>query len=326
VILIPPDTILVKEVTMSDKNTNNDFNRRQFITAVMGTVAASGLPLSAFSATGDSKGMGHCHRLPFQGLRIIELSNTLTGRLAGLLFADQGAEPDEQDEFLDRNKTSVVSAELADTSSADVIIVDGDAKVSRSAAQIVLRVTAALPGDKTYGHLPADCSEDLVNALVGFYTDMGTTSKMLGRPVIYTPLPLCSTYAGVNGAIATAAALIDRERCGSGREVIASRIAGGLSAIGALALTSEGMPDHLEPADITGIPEGLSMEDFKKMVAEASKDAKKQLWLEQRFIPLAVPYETSDGRLAIPLAAPLSRRMRNISVVILPIPWRSTTR
>ena len=119
---------------MSDKTTNSDFNRRQFITAVMGTVAASGLPLSAFSATGDSKGMGHCHRLPFQGLRIIELSNTLTGRLAGLLFADQGAEvliareagfkPDEQDEFLDRNKTSVVSAELADTSSADVIIVD----------------------------------------------------------------------------------------------------------------------------------------------------------------------------------------------------------
>jgi crotonobetainyl-CoA:carnitine CoA-transferase CaiB-like acyl-CoA transferase len=238
------------------------------------------------------------------------------------LFADQGAEvliarevgfkPDEQDEFLDRNKTSVVSAELADTSSADVIIVDGDAKVSLSPAQIVLRVTAALPGDKTYGHLPADCSEDLVNALVGFYTDMGTTSKMLGRPVIYTPLPLCSTYAGVNGAIATAAALIDRERCGSGREVIASRIAGGLSAIGALALTSEGMPDHLEPADITGIPEGLSMEDFKKMVGEASKDPKKQLWLEQRFIPLAVPYETSDGRLAIPLAAPNRRLTRRI--------------
>jgi crotonobetainyl-CoA:carnitine CoA-transferase CaiB-like acyl-CoA transferase len=262
------------------------------------------------------------HRLPYNGIRIIELSETLTGRLAGLLFADQGAEvliarevgfkPDEHDEFLDRNKYSIAPDQLADTSSADVIIVDGDTEVDRSSGQIVLRVTAALPGDTVYGDLPADCSEDLLNALVGFYTDMGTTSKMLGRPVIYTPLPLCSVYAAVNGAVATGAALIDRERCGRGREVIASRIAGGLSAIGALALTSEGMPDHLEPADITGVPEGLSLEDFKVMVSEASQDAKKQLWLEQRFIPLAVPYETSDGRLAIPLAAPNRRLTQRI--------------
>jgi crotonobetainyl-CoA:carnitine CoA-transferase CaiB-like acyl-CoA transferase len=233
------------------------------------------------------------------------------------LFADQGAEvlvarengfkPGEHDEFLDRNKFSLAPAQLADTSSADVIIVDGDTKVERSSSQIVLRVTAALPGDKTYGHLPADCSEDLLNALVGFYTDMGTTSKILGRPVIYTPLPLCSTYAAVNGAVATAAALIDRERCGNGREVITSRIAGGLSAIGALALTSEGMPDHLAPADLTGVPEGVDPEDFKRMLSEASQDAARQLWLEQRIIPLAAPYATSDGRLALPLAAPNRR-------------------
>jgi crotonobetainyl-CoA:carnitine CoA-transferase CaiB-like acyl-CoA transferase len=31
-------------------------------------------------------------QLPYQGIRIIEQSTTLTGRLAGLLFADQGAE------------------------------------------------------------------------------------------------------------------------------------------------------------------------------------------------------------------------------------------
>ncbi len=297
-------------------------NRRQFINSVVTSIAATQLPGSAFAATGSSKSGSHTHQLPYNGIRIIELSKTLTGRLAGLLFADQGAEvliareagfvPNEHDEFFDRNKYSIAPGHLADTSSADVIIVDGDTKVDRSSGQIVLRVMAALPGDTVYGHLPADCSEDLLNALVGFYTDMGTTSKMLGRPVIYTPLPLCSVYAAVNGAVATAAALIDRERCGCGREVIASRIAGGVSAIGALALTSEGMPPHLEPADITGVPEGLSLEDLERMVSEASKDAKKQLWLEQRFIPLAVPYETSDGRLAIPLAAPNRRLTQRI--------------
>jgi crotonobetainyl-CoA:carnitine CoA-transferase CaiB-like acyl-CoA transferase len=276
----------------------------------------------AHAAKGTPKSWKSGHHLPYYGIRIIELSNTLTGRLAGLLFADQGAEvfvgrppgykPDEHDEYLDRNKKAVPLSALSDTSSADIIIVDGDAAVKRLPAQIVLRVTAALPGDKTYGHLPADCSEDLLNALVGFYTDMGTTSRILGRPVIYTPLPLCSVYAGVNGAIATAAALVDRERCGSGREVFASRIAGGLSAIGALALTSEGMPEHLAPADLTGVPEGVSPEDFKKMIKEASQDAAKQLWLEQRIIPLAAPYRTSDNRLALPLAAPNRRLTQRI--------------
>jgi crotonobetainyl-CoA:carnitine CoA-transferase CaiB-like acyl-CoA transferase len=300
----------------------NEFTRRRFINSVLTGFAATQLPGCDSTPSGETKPASSTHRLPYAGIRIIEQSELLTGRLAGLLFADQGAEvliardagfeSDEHDEFLDRNKYSLAPGELADTSSADVIIVDGDADLDRSSGQIVLRVTAALPGDTVYGDLPADCSEDLLNALVGFYTDMGTISKLIGRPVIYTPLPLCSVYAAVNGAVATAAALIDRERCGSGREVIASRLAGGLSAIGALALTSEGMPDHLEPADITGVPEGLSLEDFKSMMSEASQDAKKQLWVEQRFIPLAVPYETSDGRLAIPLAAPNRRLTQRI--------------
>jgi crotonobetainyl-CoA:carnitine CoA-transferase CaiB-like acyl-CoA transferase len=259
---------------------------------------------------------------PYEGIRIIELSKTLAGRLAGLLFADQGAEvlvereagyePDEHDEYFDRNKLAVPPGGLADTASADVIIVDGDAHIDRQPAQTVLRITAAVPGDEAYGHLAADCSEDLLNALVGFYTDMGTTSRILGRPVIYTPLPLCSVYAAVDGAVAVGAALADRERCGQGREIIASRLAGGVSAIGALALTSEGIPDHLAPTEIGGIPEGMTPEEFKAIVAEASQDPAKQLWLEQRLIPLAAPYRTSDGRLALPLAAPNRRNTRRI--------------
>lgn len=258
--------------------------------------------------------------LPYFGIRVIELSDTLTGRLTGQLFADQGAEvlferepgyqPDEHDEYFDRNKLAVPPGKLSDTSSADIIIIDGDAQVDRLPVQIVMRVTAALPGDEVYGYLPADCSEDFLMGLVGFYTDMGITSRALGRPVIYTPLPLCSVYAGVNGAVATAAALVDRERCGQGREIIASRLAGGLSAIGALALQSKGMPDHLVPADITGIPDGADPEAFKKLVMAASQDAAKQLFLEERVIPLATPYRAADGRLVLPLAAPNRRLTR----------------
>ena len=73
-------------------------------------------------------------------------------------------------------------------------------------------------------------------ALTGFFTDMAL-SWFLDRPVIYTPLKICSIYAGIIGAVATAAALIDRNRNGGiGRDIHASRLAGGLSAIGALSL------------------------------------------------------------------------------------------
>ena len=252
--------------------------------------------------------------LPYHGIRIIEKSATLTGRLMGLLFADQGADvfierarerrSSEHDAYLDRGKCAVPNEVLADTPSADVLIVDGTAAaVSRPKEQIVVRVTAALPGDEAYGHLAADCSEDLLNALVGIFTDMLTLGRLLGRPVVYTPLPICSVYAAVNGAIAVGATLVDRERSGKGREIIVSRLAGGLSAIGALTLTSTGIALHLAPARSFGLPEGLTAEQFQDIVKEASRSPTKQLWLAQRFSPLASPFKSADGRLILPMVS-----------------------
>ncbi len=256
---------------------------------------------------------------PYAGVRVIEKSALLTGRLAGQLFADQGAEvfverpgpsPVLDDTYFDRGKIVVPGDALADTSTADIVIVDGDAPVDRQPHQIVLRVVAALPGDEAYGFLPADCDEGLLNAVVGFFTDMSITGPMLGRPVIYSPLPLCSVYAAVNGAIAVSAALVDRTRTGLGREVHASRLAGGLSAIGALTITDEGLPPHLRPIQIGGLPPGLSPEEFIEITSKAAVDPEWQLWLEQRFAPLAAPYRTADGSFMLPLAGANRRLTR----------------
>src|SRR6187402_2273697 len=96
--------------------------------------------------------------LPYNDIRIIEKSTTLTGRLIGLLFADQGADvfieraadapPGEHYGYLDRGKTAVPAGSLADTASADVLIVDGpsaplragDAAGDRPETQIVVCV------------------------------------------------------------------------------------------------------------------------------------------------------------------------------------------
>ena len=261
-------------------------------------------------------------RLPYQDVRIIEKSSTLTGRLIGLLFADQGAEvvverrrdaaPGEHDLYLDRGKVAVPPATLHDTSSADVIIVDGETLADRRSSQILVRVTAALPGDEAYGHLAADCSEDLLNALVGIFTDMAAFGRSLGRPVIYTPLPICSVYAAVHGAIAAGAALTDRERTGCGRDIVTSRLAGGLSAIGALTLTSRGTPEHLGPGRLGGLPGGLSLERFLEMTREAAGSAERQLWLAQRLSPLSSPFKAADGRLVLPLVSPNRRLIERL--------------
>src|SRR5262245_14820551 len=238
-------------------------------------------------------------RLPYQYVRIIEQSATLTGRLVGLLFADQGADvfverdgsaSGEHDGYLDRGKIAVPPEGLADTSSADVVIVDGAVELKRAASQIVVRVTAAIPGDDTYGHLAADCSEDLLSALVGIFTDMAGFGRVLGRPVIYTPLPICSVYAGVLGAIAVGAAIVDRERTGAGREIVASRLAGGLSAIGALTMTSSGTPPHLTSGSLSGgVPAGLAPERLQEILQEAARDPGRELWLAEHRSPLASP-------------------------------------
>jgi crotonobetainyl-CoA:carnitine CoA-transferase CaiB-like acyl-CoA transferase len=309
----------------------NGITRRDAILSIGGATlgAAVGGSLAPQPAVAQAQlaGPAQVGKQPYQGIRFMEKSQLLAGRLAGQMFADQGAEvfvergtgPSSgglDDGYFDRGKITVAPGKLADTSSADVIIVDGEAPVKRAPNQIVLRIAAALPGDEAYGHLPADCSEDLLNALVGFFTDMSVTGAMLGRPVIYSPLPLCSVYAGVNGAIATGAALVDRERTGQGREIIASRMAGGLSAIGALTLTSTGLPKHLEPIVIGGLPPGVAPEEFKGLVARAIAEPAQQLWLEQRFAPLSVPFRGSDGRFILPMAAPNRRLTRRALVAM----------
>jgi crotonobetainyl-CoA:carnitine CoA-transferase CaiB-like acyl-CoA transferase len=282
----------------------------------LGAALGVGLPAAAAAQPAPQPATG---KAPLGSVRVLELSQTLTGRLTGLLLADQGAEvyaerdkPSGQfdDAYFDRGKHLLPAGALADISSADVIIVDGDKPVKRLPHQTVMRVVAALPGDADYGFLPPDCSEDLIGALVGFFTNMSVTGPMLGRPVIYTPLPLSSVYAGVNGAVAVAAVLVDRERTGLGREVHASRIAGGLSAIGALALTSSGLPPHLAPIVVGGLPPGLSPERAKVIMGRAMSDPAGQLWLEQRVAPLSAPYRCADGRFLLPMAAPNRRLTR----------------
>ena len=193
-----------------EHTTTQATTRRDALRALGAGALAAGLggpPAMAQMAQGHRE--ARPGTLPLADIRVIERSNLLSGRLAGLLLADQGAEvfveragptpsADQRvaldDAYFDRGKIALPPGAAVDASSADVVIVDGTAQFARAPHQILLRIVAALPGDEAYGHLPDDCSEDLIKAVVGFFTNMSISGPILNRPVIYTPIPLPSVY------------------------------------------------------------------------------------------------------------------------------------
>ena len=253
--------------------------------------------------------------LPLQGIRVLERGDSLSVRLAGLLLSDQGAEvfaldhdrfvdvvDGGVDAYLNRGKKLLHPDILASIRDSDIIIQNGPSSGPPSDWAISLGFTATVPGDTDFS-LPDDTSDDLLNALVGFYTDLGITSRLLGRDVIYTPLPLCSVYAAVLGATAVLAALTDRQRSGIGRSIVVPRLSAGLSAIGVLAMDLGGIASHLLPHSLLALPAALVAEVPKARASEAQMVA-----FINRLNPTSGCYRTADGQLIMPVTT-VNRRL-----------------
>jgi crotonobetainyl-CoA:carnitine CoA-transferase CaiB-like acyl-CoA transferase len=237
--------------------------------------------------------------LPLSGISVVEYSIGMAGRLAGLLLADQGAtvivcregsEPAPLDAYLDRGKHIHAGAEPACSAAADVVIRDGVDSGERIHEQIRLAITAVLPGETAYP-FPDNVGDDILKAVSGFYTDLAMTRSLLGDNVLYTPVPLCSVYAGVLGATAVGAALVDRIRYGAGRDIVISRLAAGLSSVGALALEVAGVPGHLKTGPLISLPPELAAH-----VGKARADKAYFEWLKRQMNPLFACYPAADGR------------------------------
>lgn len=241
---------------------------------------------------------------PLRGIRVYENSQTLAGRLAGLLLADQGAEvyaasPVNQDaridDYLGRGKRFLPEGAQDIPRNLDVVIHDGSIAPEGGVSQLSLGFTALVPGDEDID-LPGDASDDLLNALVGFYTDLGVTSRLLGHDVTYTPLPLCSIYAAVLGVTAVCAALADQQRSGAGRAIVIPRLAAGLSAIGVLIMELQGIEPHLVPPGLLALPPELVAEVPNARTSEA-----RMVGLINRLNPTAGCYRSADGQWLMPV-------------------------
>ena len=214
------------------------------------------------------------------------------------------------DAYFDRGKIALPPGAAADATSADIVIVDGAAKVARAPPR---SCCASWRRCRVRGlrYLPHDCSEDLIKAVVGFFTNMSVSGPILNRPVIYTPLPLPSIYCAVNGAVAAVSAWWT-VRTGLGREIIASRLA--RRAVGDRraqhdlrgAARLSGADHHRRPA--AGIDAGT----IPHLRRRRDPRTERQMWLERRFAPFSAPYRAGTADWILPMAGPnvrLSRRL-----------------
>ena len=266
---------------------------------------------------------------PLAGLNVIDFGHYYAGPLVGMLLADQGATvirivrpgkpelPEQQYRVFNRNKKLLTldfkteegrRQALSLIMSADVVIENFRPGVMKRLGMDYASVKGDNPGlvylslpgfastDKERAHLQA--WEGIMNAAAGVFTETSQYRQYLGYPPVYTWIPQCSMYGGMNGAIAIMAALVARESHGQGTVLEAPLADGALygftynfflktpsGTLRAISKPNDGLPDHLQPLK-------FSDEDDDSSMREKLDKARHLL----ETTPFGKHYPCSDGR------------------------------
>ncbi|MFN8638614.1 MAG: CoA transferase [Dehalococcoidia bacterium] len=200
-----------------------------------------------------------------EGVRVIDFGQYVAGPLAGMLLGDQGADVIRVDPpsgpawetpanaAWNRGKRSIaldlkteagrgVARSLID--SADVVIenfrpgvmdrlgLGAEAMTAANPRLIYLSLPGFAPDDpRAHTH----AYEGVVSAAAALYR-RNRTSKVSGKP-LYTAIPLASTYAAIQGALAVGMALVARERDGRGQSITVPLFDAMFGAVGYNGLT-----------------------------------------------------------------------------------------
>ncbi len=199
------------------------------------------------------------------GIQVVDFGHYLSGPLAGMLLADQGASvvkvqrPDSDTShtpvtsMLNRGKHEIplnlkekTDADLARrlVSGADVVIENFRPGVMTRLGLGPQDMCAANPR-LIYLSLPGFSASDLarsslrafegiLGAATGLYTDINILRKLVSASPLYSPLPLASVYGAVHGALAVTMALLAREKTGCGTVIEVPLAGAALSAMGGI--------------------------------------------------------------------------------------------
>ena len=260
---------------------------------------------------------------PLTGLNVIDFGHYYAGPMTAMLLADQGANvirivrpgekelPEPQYRLLNRNKKLLTLDLKTDDGKtqalllierADVVIENFRPGVMKRLGLDYSSVKDKVPGliylslpgfastDKKRAHIQA--WEGILGAAAGVYTNTSFFRQRLNFPPVYTSVPLCSAYGGVNGATAVMAALLAREEHKLGTSIEVPLADGGLTGF------FLGTVDHpsWQQTD-TELPEPLrslvfSPQDSHAVVEEKLEKARQAT----HWSPTNRAYPCADGR------------------------------
>ncbi len=196
---------------------------------------------------------------PLTGLKVIDFGHYYAGPLVGMMLADQGADvirivkpggpelPQQQYRLLNRNKKFLTLnlKSAVDKMKAESLIEHADVLIENFRPGVMKRlgldyavvrnknpniVYLSLPGfastDKERAHIQA--WEGVLGAAACMFTNISEVRQLLNFPPVYTSIPQCSIYGGMNGAIGVMAALVSREKKGGGTVIEVPLVDAGL--------------------------------------------------------------------------------------------------
>ncbi len=255
---------------------------------------------------------------PLAGLNVIDFGWYYAGPMAAMLLADQGANvihitkpgaselPDQQYQALNRNKKQLAldlktqegrDQAMALIEKADVVIENFRPSVmkrlgldyanvkKRNAGLIYL----SLPGfaSTDIKHRDTQAWEGVLSAASGHFRHFSLFREMLGYPPLYTPVPVCSVYGSINGAVAIMAALIAREKHHQGTVIEVPLVLGGLLPLSFSFMSGQ---------KIVNMPEDLAAYRYQPASSREAQTAKLE---EARLATLPYGYKDyvcGDGR------------------------------
>ena len=263
---------------------------------------------------------------PLRKIRVLNLGTAWAGRVASMLFADQGADvveivrpgrtPHPCDPLLDRGKR-LLEVNLHDPATkakvrtllagSDVVFENMRAGAAASLgvdyASIDHRdrlVYVSLPGfaqGDEHHDMPA--WEGMIDAAVGVYTDIPPLGPLIGGDPVYSAIPMASAYGGTLGAVAATLGLFHRQRSGSGQRFEVPLADAVMSAMALLIIRIEGQPQryNFPPVDHTMMHTVFPiLRDLREQLTDEHVAAIAG-YLKGRAMPGLNFYECADGRI-----------------------------
>jgi len=266
---------------------------------------------------------------PLSGIKVVDFGHYISGPLAGMLLADQGADvikvqqPGSQetaevsDAVYNRGKICITldlknTDDLANAknliASADVVIenfrpgvmdklgLGATAMTAKNPKLIYLSLPGFSSSDKENSNVRA--FEGVLGGATGLFTDLHLIRSMLNIDPVYTPIPLPSVYGAIHGVNAITMALIARASSGQGDVIEVPLVSAAMSTMAGLIIDTKNKPRRYMNPPAPFFIRSVILPFMKFLVKHRGKKFQQKLLAKfSKIMPsLFDSYQCKDGK------------------------------